>query len=182
VVANNNFSAHHARAELPQDFDHTVALTALTRVRLGLVLASGTLALPADRLLVGSELDSLALVKLFKCDLVFLLLIRALARLLGSTGAAGTSRTTRASHAEAEHLGQDVVDIDLRSTGSASGLVESGHAVYVVGFTLLVIAEDFVGFCALLEDDLRLFALLFWDLVGVVFQGSLVEESAIDRS
>jgi hypothetical protein len=44
----------------------------------------------------------------------------------------------------------------------------------VIELALLVVAEDFVCFGALLEDDLGLFALVLGNLIGMVLQGCLL--------
>jgi hypothetical protein len=148
VVAKNSLASHHAGTDLSEGLDDTVALATLARRSLGLLLATRTLALAAENLLVGGKLDSLATVKLFQCHLVLLLLVRATSGSARTTGAAGTTRT---SHAETEHLRKDIVEVDLRTAGAAAGLVEGGHAVNIVELALLLIAKDFVGLCDFLE-------------------------------
>lgn len=38
----------------------------------------------------------------------------------------------------------------------------------IVEVSLVIIAQDFVGLLDILESDGRSFALLFWDLIGMV--------------
>jgi hypothetical protein len=101
-----------------------------------------------------------------------LLLVRTTS---GSASAAGTSRATRATrtHAKAKHLGEDIVEVDLRATRAASGLVEGGHSVNIVELALLLIAENFVGLRDFLELGFGFFSMLFGNLVWVVLQGGL---------
>ncbi|KAI6773731.1 hypothetical protein HG531_000580 [Fusarium graminearum] len=150
MVAKNSLTSHHAGADLSEGLDDTVTLATFARRSLGLLLATRTLTLTAEHLFVGGKLDSLTTVKLFQGHLVLLLLIRATS---GSTRAAGAARTSRASgtHAETEHLGKDIVEVDLRTAGATAGLVESGHTVNIVKLALLLIAENFVGLCDFLE-------------------------------
>jgi len=173
VVAKNSLTSHHTGADLPERLNNTVTLAALARRRLGLLLAARTLALTTQHLLVGGKLDSLATVKLLQRHLVFLLLVGTAS---GSASTAGAARTTRASgtHAETEHLRKDIVEVDLRTAGTAAGLIEGGHAVNIVHLALLLIAENFVGLCDFLELDFGLFSLVLGDLVWVVLESSLL--------
>lgn len=172
VIANNSLTAHHTRPYLAEGLDDTITLAALAGRRLGLLFAARALALAAKYLLVGSKLDSLATVKLLERHLVLLLLIRATS---GSASAAGASRASGATgaHAKAKHLGEDIVEVDLRTAGTASGLVEGGHSVNIVELALLLIAENFVGLRDFLELGFGFFSMLFSDLVWVVPQGGL---------
>jgi hypothetical protein len=167
VIANNSLTSHHTRTYLAEGLDDTVTLAALAGRRLSLLLATRALTLAAKNLLVGGKLDSLATVELLERDLVFLLLIGAAPRSTRTTWASGTSRAAR-THAEAEHLGEDIVEVDLRTAGATTGLVEGGHAVNIVEFALLLIAKNFVGLCDFLELDFGLFSMLFGDLVWMV--------------
>jgi len=172
VIANNGLTAHHTRTDLTEGLNDTIALAALAGRRLGLLFAARALALAAKYLLVRSKLDSLATVKLLERHLVLLFLIGTTS---GSASAAGASRASRASgtHAEAKHLGEDVVEVDLRTTRTASGLVEGGHAVNIVELALLLIAENFVGLRDFLELGFGFFSMLFGDLVWVILEGGL---------
>lgn len=172
VVADDGLATHHARTNLSNGFDHAVALASIALCRLGLLLPARALAGPTDHLLISSELDGLALVQLFERDLVLVLLVGTLAR---SWGAPTTStwRSARATHIESEHLGDDVVQVDVSTARTASGLIKSGHAVGVVEVALVIVAEDVVRFRDFFELDLGLCSLLFRDLVGMVFEGRL---------
>lgn len=167
MIANNSLTSHHARTNLAEGLDDTVTLAALAGRRLGLLLATRALTLAAKNLLVGGKLDSLAAVELLERDLVLLLLIRATSRSARATWASGTTRATR-THAKAEHLGKDIVEVDLGTARTAAGLIEGGHAVNIVELALLLIAKNFVCLCDFLELDFGLFSMLFGDLVWMV--------------
>ncbi|KAI6776724.1 hypothetical protein HG530_000669 [Fusarium avenaceum] len=164
LIANNSLTSHHARTNLAEGLDDTVTLAALAGRRLGLLLATRALTLAAKNLLVGGKLDSLAAVELLERDLVLLLLIRATSRSARATLASGTARAAR-THAEAKHLGKDIVEVDLGTARTAAGLIEGGHAVNIVELALLLIAKNFVCLCDFLELDFGLFSMLFGDLV-----------------
>ena len=167
VVARDSLLPGQAGGDLSVGLLKTHASAAVALVGLDLVFRAGALASIADDLLFGGELDGLALVQLFQCDLVRLLLVRAASR---SAPARWTARHTT-SHVHTEHRGENIVHIDLGSAGHASGGVEGGHAVGIVEVTLLLIAQDFVGLCHRLELDLGLHLLLLGHLVGVMLQG-----------
>ncbi len=178
MVAGNYFLANETRADLAKGLLAADATAAVALVGLDLVLGAATFALAADDLLLGGKLDCLALVELLKSDLVRLLLVGA-----ASWAARATTWHTagHAAHVHAEHLREDVVQVDLGPAGPTPGWVEGGHAVRVVEMALFLIAEDFVGLCDGLELGLGLDADLFGDLVGVVLQRQLLRVSTACR-
>lgn len=170
VVAADGLSSNKTGPNLTESLLKTSSSAALALVglRLLLILCAAALALAANDLLLGGELDSLALVELFQGDLVGLFLVRT------TSWPAGATARHAAAHVHAEHLGEDVVQVDTSGTSRpASRGIKGGHAMGVVEMALLLVHENLVCLPDGFELGFGLDPLVLGDLVGVILPRQL---------
>ena len=162
--------ALHQGAELAEAPLHALTIATLALVGPGLlVLAARPVALDADDLLLRSKFDSLALVELLERGSVGLLLVRA--ALVTST----LRLPSWAAHAVEQigELGEDIAHVRPATGTAAFRWVEGVHAIAVVQFALLIVAEDVSCLRDELELDLGFLALFRGHFVGVTLYRKL---------